>query len=592
MKRIATSVALTIGALAFSQVGINTQTPKVTLDVVGEPTEASVLDGIRAPRITGALLGEKTYTTNQTGALVFVTEGDPVPEGQTEEVTSIGYYYFDGTKWVKLNAGAAGQEPWFNQDTNTEATANTQNIYQMGSVAIGKDEATAGVALDIAGAVRGGSGHIGAVGENSASFGWRATASGRAAFASGYESNAAGWQSTAIGFQTTASGNTSTAMGSTTTASGDISTAMGQGTIASSDMSTAMGSHTTASGNSSIAMGFVTTASSKAETVIGMYNAIRTGKEYDPYGYVETDALFQIGNGKGLSSFGTDRNNAVTVLKNAHTAIGIVGEEADAKPTELLDLGGEATAGKGGLKIRNINSAAYTGNAATDKIVVADATGVLKTIAPSSMSNNSWYNVDTNAPATANTQNIYQMGKVGVMTDDPTGLFHAYNNSDTTNPFTVESDNAGPNQGNDAYFYGYGSSITPGLFFLSARGTKAAPINLNVGDLMGEYNFGGYINSVWNYSLASVRGSYDGDGTTLDSSLKFVTSSQTNMIIAANGDVGFGENTPKAKVHVQSGDVYIEQVGSGVIMKSPNGNCWRVTVSDTGAFNSAATTCP
>ncbi|MCR9052888.1 MAG: hypothetical protein ACE362_21700 [Phaeodactylibacter xiamenensis] len=41
-----------------------------------------------------------------------------------------------------------------------------------------------------------------------------------------------------------------------------------------------------------------------------------------------------------------------------------------------------------------------------------------------------------------------------------------------------------------------------------------------------------------------------------------------------------------------SGDIYIEELGKGVIMKSPNGNCWRVTVSNSGGFISTQVTCP
>src|SRR5690606_21013070 len=187
--------------------------------------------------------------------------------------------------------------------------------------------------------------------------------------------------SVALGTGNKASGGRSVAMGNFTIASGEYSIAMGRGAIASGNSSTAMGGGT-ASGFHSTAMGGGTKASSMAETAIGSRNAITTGNADD---FVETDALFQVGN----SGFYINKSNAITVLKNAHTAIGVDGTEEDAKPTELLDLGGEATAGKGGLKIRNINSAAYTGNTTTDKIVVADADGVLKTDRKSTRLNSS-----------------------------------------------------------------------------------------------------------------------------------------------------------------------------------------------------------
>ncbi len=70
------------------------------------------------------------------------------------------------------------------------------------------------------------------------------------------------------------------------------------------------------------------------------------------------------------------------------------------------------------------------------------------------------------------------------------------------------------------------------------------------------------------------------------------------LIITSDNKVGIGNslggtnNLPKSRLHVQSGDVYIDQIGSGVIMKSPNGQCWRMTVSNAGAAVFTAISCP
>ena len=66
---------------------------------------------------------------------------------------------------------------------------------------------------------------------------------------------------------------------------------------------------------------------------------------------------------------------------------------------------------------------------------------------------------------------------------------------------------------------------------------------------------------------------------------------------AQNNNIGIGNPTPypvtaKSTLHVFSGDVNIEQIGSGIIIKSPNGQCWRVTVDNTGTLSSAYITCP
>lgn len=50
--------------------------------------------------------------------------------------------------------------------------------------------------------------------------------------------------------------------------------------------------------------------------------------------------------------------------------------------------------------------------------------------------------------------------------------------------------------------------------------------------------------------------------------------------------------TESGLVKITTNDVYIEQVDSGVIMKSPNGGCWRMTVSDSGTPVFTAIACP
>ena len=59
-----------------------------------------------------------------------------------------------------------------------------------------------------------------------------------------------------------------------------------------------------------------------------------------------------------------------------------------------------------------------------------------------------------------------------------------------------------------------------------------------------------------------------------------------------NAWLGIGNENPKSSVHITSGDVYIENASRSVIMKSPNGQCWRMTVSDTGTPVFTLMSCP
>lgn len=79
--------------------------------------------------------------------------------------------------------------------------------------------------------------------------------------------------------------------------------------------------------------------------------------------------------------------------------------------------------------------------------------------------------------------------------------------------------------------------------------------------------------------------------------IKFYTQSwrfpeNQRMIINAQGNVGIGTPTPASRLQVAQGDIYIEDIQSGVIMKAPNGNCWRLTIDNDGNWIKNQITCP
>jgi len=59
----------------------------------------------------------------------------------------------------------------------------------------------------------------------------------------------------------------------------------------------------------------------------------------------------------------------------------------------------------------------------------------------------------------------------------------------------------------------------------------------------------------------------------------------------ADTNVGIGTTTPKTRLHIRNGNIYVEANGQGMILKSPNGSCFQLTVSDAGAMTIAATAC-
>ncbi|MCU0395453.1 MAG: tail fiber domain-containing protein [Chitinophagaceae bacterium] len=129
---------------------------------------------------------------------------------------------------------------------------------------------------------------------------------------------------------------------------GDYSVAMGFGTRASGDMSVAMGNASTASGSNAIAIGAHTLAGAYASAAFGIWN-VGSGS---PASWVETDPIFEIGNGSSASA----RANAFTVLKNGNIGIGT------ATPGSSLEVAGQ-------IKLSG-------GTPGTGKVLTSDANGL------------------------------------------------------------------------------------------------------------------------------------------------------------------------------------------------------------------------
>ncbi len=58
------------------------------------------------------------------------------------------------------------------------------------------------------------------------------------------------------------------------------------------------------------------------------------------------------------------------------------------------------------------------------------------------------------------------------------------------------------------------------------------------------------------------------------------------------GNTGLGTENPEAKLHVAGGDIYVQDISHGIIMKSPDGNCWRGTIDNSGMLIFATINCP
>jgi hypothetical protein len=177
----------------------------------------------------------------------------------------------------------------------------------------------------------------------------------------------------------------------------------------------------------------------------------------------------------------------------------------------------------------------------------------------------------------------------------------------TNNPgykLAIESDGSTNTSGND------------GRTFLSLKGTdqsNAALVSLRLqsgtsntttlltqaSSIYGINNYGseyadfGQLWSTGSGLIIRAGGNFANDGI-----IKFQTgyaiqgSSNERMRISGNGNVGIGTRNPVVKLQVTSGDIYVEDPNKGIILRSPSGNCYRVTIDDAGNFVRTAITCP
>ena len=136
-----------------------------------------------------------------------------------------------------------------------------------------------------------------------------------------------------------------------------------------------------------------------------------------------------------------------------------------------------------------------------------------------------------------------------------------------------------------------------------AIGSGASTANFNgaafgIGSTASSDAFAGGINSIaspYGVSLGGysvVNGSYSGQ---INVSGATSTVSGTDMFsIVGRTDlkVGISTTTPGAKLTIAEGDVYIASSTRGVIQKSPDGACWRQTVSNLGVGSFTSISCP
>lgn len=125
------------GQIATQKIGQNPMTMHASTVLEVEHNRK----GILFPRVTLTGLEDRTTIVSPAHALTVFNTANA---GVTPNEVTVGYYYWNATsnKWVKLLSqddvvAADTSNSWNKQGTTTSSTLNTEDIYQMGSVAIG-----------------------------------------------------------------------------------------------------------------------------------------------------------------------------------------------------------------------------------------------------------------------------------------------------------------------------------------------------------------------------------------------------------------------------------------------------------------------
>lgn len=183
---------------------------------------------------------------------------------------------------------------------------------------------------------------------------------------------------------------------------------------------------------------------------------------------------------------------------------------------------------------------------------------------------------------------FYNSGKIGIGTDSPSNamtiegtetewpgriFLSVYNKSTSSKSLAYISVKAGSSP-NHTVFGHISETYT----------ANDSPQDLQDYGTLSSNGNGIIINATKNNSKPGVIKFLSGQsiGTTFDE----------RMRIDSTGFIGIGTKSPSSKLQVANGDIYISDIEKGIIMKSPDGNCWRGVLDNSGQLNFTSIDCP
>ena len=213
-----------------------------------------------------------------------------------------------------------------------------------------------------------------------------------------------------------------------------------------------------------------------------------------------------------------------------------------------------------------------TSNNTLTNALVTDANGNVFTKDISSLGGSQWTSVTGGIN--------YSNGKVGIGTPTPTAMLEIANNDIFTSGLVLD---ASKSTAIGIAFSDKSTQSWGGIAYYATNFTATSD-QINAGNLILNGGPNGQIIRTWGngeIKFSTSNGLVPGEGQPTE-----------RMRIDKTGNIGVGTATPKAKLQITSGDVYLDDATKGIIMKNTAGQCYRVTVGTAGALVSTLITCP
>jgi hypothetical protein len=355
----------------------------------------------------------------------------------------------------------------------------------------------------------------------------------------------------------------------------------------------AIGTNTVASGNSAFASGFASEATYNYTTAIGFYSFATQTKAVSIGSMVKAtfDRAMVIGSG---GEYGSDNylvNSRPRSLMIGFNSINPTLYVSESPTNVNFDNTGSVGIGNVTAPQAKLHIRADAGEPATLRL---EATGTSGDNVFSRMlftPNHSIQAAD-NQNFTFSTQStkhfVFQNGNVGIGTNDPSSVLHIHQSEEPVLKLSNDQGNLIMAVVNTPWDYAPTSQAGDVVFKTHYSGDRHGMI-FNMNDAFNDGNSYIKFNDNLNHNTLTILNNGRVGIGTADPQAELDVKGD---VLVVDGSVGLGTQQPKARLHIAQGDVFIEDIEYGIIMKSPNGQCWRGTLTDQGMLNFVLTDCP